>query len=95
MKRLSILSLSLVSSIALGIPSKVGLCEGCHGSDNKPTINSATPKLVGQSKQYLINQLQHFKSGERKSPIMNGVSKSLSEEEIISLSEYFSKMRCK
>lgn len=95
MRRSLILSIYLLSSLAFGTPPKAGLCEGCHGSNNKPTVNSATPKLFGQNKLYLINQLQYFKSGERKSPMMTGVAKGLSEEEIIALSEYFSKMGCK
>ncbi len=53
--------------------AKTATCMGCHGLAGNSTIPTF-PKLAGQGEAYLIKQLQHFKSGERKNAMMNGVA---------------------
>ena len=68
-------------------------CLACHGADaNTPTTN-ITPKLAGQNKAYLIQQLKDFKSGARnngQSAQMAGIMGNVSEEEIEAIAEYLS-----
>jgi cytochrome c553 len=47
------------------------------------------PNLAGQSEKYLIKQLAHFKSGERKNPVMAGIAAGLSETDMKDLSAFF------
>ena len=57
------------------------VCAACHGADG----NSGTPvnpKLSQQHPEYLVKQLQEFKSGKRKNAIMAGFASALSEEDM-------------
>lgn len=63
-------------------------CVGCHGMDGigiAPTF----PNLAGQHRNYLVEQLQHYRSGYRVNAIMNGQSAELSDQEIFDLSAYY------
>jgi len=57
------------------------VCAACHGADG----NSGTPenpKLAGQHPQYLVKQLQEFKSGKRKSAVMQAFASALSDDDM-------------
>ncbi len=57
------------------------VCAACHGADG----NSATPaypKLAQQHPEYLVKQLQEFKSGKRVNPLMVGFASMLSDEDM-------------
>ena len=57
------------------------LCAACHGADG----NSGTPvnpKLAQQHPEYLVKQLQEFKSGVRKNAIMQGFASQLSDADM-------------
>lgn len=69
-------------------------CAACHGMDGNST-SSANPSIAGQHAAYVSKQLQKFKSGERKSPIMGPVAAKLSTEDIINLGAYFSEQKTK
>ncbi|VTY36568.1 Cytochrome c4 [Xylophilus ampelinus] len=56
-------------------------CAACHNADGNSAI-PANPKLAQQHPEYLLKQLQEFKSGKRKSPIMAGMAAMLSEQEM-------------
>ena len=67
-------------------------CSACHGADG----NSETkmyPRLAGQYKNYLIHALSAYKNGDRKNAIMSGFAASLSNQDIIDLSTYYSKQK--
>ncbi len=69
-------------------------CVSCHGMKGF-TVNSLWPNLAGQKSKYLQNQLQAFKSGERKSPIMEVIAKELNEQQIADVAEYYSQQLAK
>ena len=48
------------------------------------------PNLAGQNENYLVDQLQAFRSGERKNEMMSIVSKTLSDGDIDNLAAYYS-----
>ncbi|MGQ3052379.1 MAG: c-type cytochrome [Roseateles sp.] len=56
-------------------------CAACHSADGNSAI-PANPKLAQQHPEYLVKQLQEFKSGKRKSPVMSGMAAMLSEQEM-------------
>ena len=56
-------------------------CAACHAADG----NSGTPvnpKLAQQHPEYLVKQLQEFKSGKRANAIMMGMAASLTEDDM-------------
>jgi len=56
-------------------------CAACHNADGNSAI-PANPKLAQQHPEYLVKQLQEFKSGKRKSPVMAGMAAMLSDQEM-------------
>lgn len=63
-------------------------CAACHGS-NGISPDTSTPNLAGQHYQYLLSQIEAYKSGTRKNPIMNEMTKPLSQEQMEDLAAYF------
>jgi cytochrome c553 len=70
------------------------VCSICHGIDGN-SINPEFPKLAGQQKQYIINQLHNFRGHDRSDPpgpeFMWGLSRSLTDAQIAGIADYFSK----
>ena len=56
-------------------------CASCHGVDGNSAI-PANPKLAQQHPEYLIKQLQEFKSGKRNNAIMKGFATMLSDDDM-------------
>jgi cytochrome c553 len=85
-----------------GIPP----CQGCHGSDAlgprvQPTRSphppwSTIPRLRGQSAIYLTKRLTDFRNGVRpgssNTRIMEGVARSLDDEDVQALAAYLSSL---
>lgn len=72
--------------------SKATACTACHG----PNGNSANPEwpvLAGQHEQYIHKQLQAFKSGARKNPLMTPMAMSLSDDDMADLGAYFASQK--
>lgn len=67
---------------------KAAVCAGCHGG-NGISPQPSRPHLAGQDPEYLVRQLQAFKTGSRRNAIMNGVAAGLSEADIMDLAAYF------
>jgi len=68
-------------------------CTACHGADAKSPIMPQYPKIAGQGKEYLVQQLTDIKSGARnngQTAVMKGIMASVSEDEIKALAEYLS-----
>lgn len=68
--------------------AKSAVCAGCHGVDGN-SVNPQWPKLAGQHTRYLVEQLQHFKSGARKNELMSPMAAGLSEEDMANLAAYY------
>ena len=56
-------------------------CASCHNADGNSAIAS-NPKLAQQHPEYILKQLQDFKSGKRKSAIMKPMASALSDEDM-------------
>lgn len=69
-------------------PVKLALCAGCHGADGR-SADPRYPVLAGQHKEYLIKQLQDFRSGKRSDPTMGAMAKALTEAEVAELAAYY------
>ena len=68
--------------------SKATACIACHGAQGN-SANPEWPVLAGQHEQYIHKQLQAFKSGARKNPLMSPMAMSLSDEDMGDLGAYF------
>jgi cytochrome c553 len=67
--------------LAKGEASYGAACAACHAADG----NSSTPvnpKLAQQHPEYLVKQLQEFKSGKRANAVMSGMAAGLSDEDM-------------
>jgi len=64
------------------------VCAACHASDGN-SVSPANPVLAGQHADYIIKQLVNFKAGERKNPVMLGMSAALSPADMKNLGAYF------
>ena len=65
-------------------------CIGCHGPDGAGNAAAGYPRLGGQPAAYVEAQLQAFRSGTRKAPMMSKVTARLTDDEIRALSSYVS-----
>jgi cytochrome c553 len=63
------------------------VCLSCHGTDGNSTT-PVNPKLAQQHPEYLVKQLQEFKSGKRKNAVMQGFAAALSEQDMRNIAFY-------
>ncbi|WP_077032593.1 cytochrome c [Pelomonas sp. KK5] len=103
MNRLLQISLAVATVLGAAIPAaqaqnaeagskKVAMCFGCHGiigyQASFPEIHKV-PMLEGQNAKYIAAALGAYAKGERKHPTMNGIAKSLSEQDIADISAFY------
>lgn len=69
-------------------------CEACHGQGGQGN-NSMFPKLSGQNETYLVQQMFNFKSGARRSTVMEPQLADLSGDDIVQLARHFSRLSLK
>lgn len=67
---------------------RASACFGCHGPDGI-SLNPKYPNLAGQSAEYLIKQLDSFRSGERKDPFMTPMTSTMSDTDVEDLAAFF------
>jgi len=65
-------------------------CTACHGTDGNSMAAVLGPSLAGQHPEYLVNQLQAFKDGERPDvSSMRATAATLSEQDMRDIAAYF------
>ncbi|MBS1225670.1 MAG: cytochrome c subfamily, partial [Proteobacteria bacterium] len=83
---------SATAALAAGDPTagkaKSAVCAACHNADGNSAVTQY-PKLAGQSADYLVKQLQEYKSGARVNAIMVGMVAPLSPQDMEDLAAYF------
>jgi len=71
-------------------------CNACHGIDAKSPTQPLYPKLAGQNQEYIIAQMQDFKSGarnNRQSAVMRGsLSPIKHDDEIKTIAEWLASL---
>ena len=72
--------------------TKAATCAVCHGL-NGLSKNPEAPNLAGDNANYIIKQLNAFKSGARQHEQMTIVAKSLSDEDIANLAAWYSGLK--
>lgn len=69
------------ADLAKGEATYTAICASCHGADGN-SGSPAYPKLAQQHPDYLVKQLQEFKSGKRANAIMSGMAAGLSDADM-------------
>jgi cytochrome c553 len=67
--------------LAKGEASFGAVCAACHAADGNSTT-PVNPKLAQQHPEYLVKQLQEFKSGKRANAVMSGMAAALSDDDM-------------
>jgi cytochrome c553 len=63
-------------------------CGACHTADGSRGA-PANPILQGQHPDYLVKQLQEFKSGKRANPVMQGMAAPLSDADMRNVAAFY------
>ncbi len=68
--------------------AKVALCATCHGVGGNSQIPE-NPKLAGQNANYILKQLEDYKSGARENITMSAMVGALSEQDMQDIAAYY------
>jgi cytochrome c553 len=77
-----------------GEASYTAVCVACHAADGNSAI-AANPKLAQQHPEYLVKQLQEFKSGKRNNPVMKGFASALSDDDMKNIAYWVTSKKAK
>ena len=98
--RLSFFALALsgfiCGSIANAEPAKLEACAACHGKDGSGVGSPYVPIIAGTPAAHLEEALFAYQDGARRcvgAPVMCDAVEPLSEDEIVELAEYYSKLK--
>jgi len=70
-----------------GVPAKgIPACGSCHGA--KAQGNGPFPRLAGQHSGYLIKQILVIQNALRAAPVMHGVIKDLTRDQMLQVAAY-------
>lgn len=69
-------------------------CASCHGADGN-SGTPANPKLALQHPEYLVKQLQEYKSGKRANAIMQGMAATLSDADMKNIAAWLATQKAK
>ena len=69
-------------------------CLACHVADGSRG-SPANPILQGQHPEYLVKQLQEFKSGKRNNAIMKGMAAVLSDDDMKHVAAFYASKKAK
>jgi len=68
-------------------------CVACHGKDGKAPIMPNYPKLAGQNKAYLLEQMKDIKSGKRdngQTAVMKPMVAKVSDDDLEAIATFLS-----
>lgn len=71
---------------------KAFACAACHGFDGNSS-SPQFPSLAGQDAEYIAEQLQAFKDGQRANQIMLGMAAALSPQDMRDIAAHFASQK--
>lgn len=77
------------------VPAVVQQCVGCHGAQGQGLPAAGFPRIAAQSEYYLAKQLHDYASGARRNPVMEPIARALSEEDIVAVATYYSRVEAR
>ncbi len=90
----AVVAVAAKPDLVKGEASFNGVCASCHGvGGNSGT--PANPKLAQQHPEYLVKQLQEYKSGKRKNAIMQGFAATLSDDDMKNIAYWAASQKAK
>jgi len=71
------------------IPTKVPVCNSCHGPNGVPP-SPTTPIIWGQQQNYLVKQMHDYRTGDRKNnPVMSAIARDVQQEVTSKIAAYY------
>ena len=80
--------------LAKGEAGFAAVCAACHAADGNSTT-PVNPKLAQQHPEYLVKQLQEFKSGKRANAVMSGMVAALSDDDMRNIAFWLASKQAK
>ncbi len=80
--------------LAKGQATATAVCAACHSFDGSRG-SPANPILQGQHGDYIVKQLNEFKSGARNNPIMKGIAAGMSEDDMRNVAAFYATKQAK
>jgi cytochrome c553 len=80
--------------VAKGQAIATQVCGACHAFDGSRG-SPANPILAGQHPEYLVKQLQDYKSGARNNAIMKGFASTLSDDDMKNVAAFYASKSAK
>jgi len=74
---------------AQGTAGGAPACAQCHAYDGASDASGAFPRIAGQSRSYLAEQLRDFASGTRNNAFMTPIAKALSAQDMADVAAYY------
>ena len=68
------------------VERSIPACATCHGADAKGQADF--PRLAGQHAKYVVKQLQYIQSLVRNAPVMHGIIKDITADEMRAVAAY-------
>lgn len=68
------------------------MCQTCHGIDGQATAPMVA-HISGQQEDYLVGQLQDYRSGKRHHEQMTIISQSLTDDDIANLAKWYASIK--
>lgn len=89
-----VIAAALIAGPAVAADAEAGRalaeqCSGCHGEEGV-SVSADIPNLAAQKTDYIVKQLQAFRAGDRKNPLMNAIAAQLDDAGIENLAAHFS-----
>ena len=80
--------------LAKGQAISTQVCAACHTADGSRG-SPANPIIAGQHPEYLVKQLQEFKSGKRNNAVMKGFASTLSDDDMKNVAAFYASKSAK
>ena len=81
-------SVPSIAADAVAGKAKSAQCAACHGVNGISPMG-LYPNLAGQKEQYLVKQINGFRSGIRKDPTMQAMVAALSGEDVANIAAFY------
>jgi len=83
------LAMAAVTAAGQSVEEQAQVCATCHGDNGLPKMPEV-PIIWGQHEGYIYIELKDFKSGARKSDIMQPFAAAMEKADMLALAKYFS-----
>lgn len=80
--------------LARGQEISTQICAACHTADGSRGL-PANPIIQGQFPEYLVKQLQEFKSDKRDNAVMKGMASTLSDDDMKHVAAFYASKEAK